>query len=226
MQPFVVSRIRDASGKVVRVTKPRVIRRVLTKRTCRRVSRILEGVVEEEGTGQKASIRGFRVAGKTGTAQKVDPRTRKYSSHKYEAIFAGFVPVDDPKLVIVVMIDEPKGIPYGGIVAAPVFREIGQWALNYMRVSPRVEVASAGETRESRNMGEKVRVRLPVVREHENGHLPDFKGQSMREVLRKGQALGLKVVLKGTGLAYRQYPRPGIPLKKVSVLKVRFRPPA
>ncbi|MBW2093903.1 MAG: transpeptidase family protein [Deltaproteobacteria bacterium] len=226
MRPFVVSRVRDSSGKVTQVTKPRVVRRVLTKRTCRRVSRILEGVVEEEGTGSPASIRGFRVAGKTGTAQKVDPRTRRYSSRKYEAIFAGFVPVDDPKLVIVVMVDEPKGVAYGGIVAGPVFREVGQWALNYMRVSPRVEVASAKEVPKPENIDPKVRIRMPIVSQKGNGHLPDFKGQTMREVLRNGKALGLKVVLKGTGLAYKQFPRPGIPLKKVSVVKVRFRPPA
>ncbi len=226
MRPFVVSEIKDSTGKVIQVTKPKVVRRVLSRRTCERVSRILERVVEEEGTGAQASIRGFRVAGKTGTAQKVDPRTRRYSSRNYEAIFAGFVPVDDPRMVIVVMVDEPKGIPYGGIVAGPVFREVGQWALNYMRVSPRVEMALAKEVQEPKNVDDKVRIRMAIAPRNKNGHLPDFKGQTMREVLREGNALGLKVILRGTGLAYKQYPRPGIPLKKVSVVKVRFRPPA
>jgi cell division protein FtsI (penicillin-binding protein 3) len=226
MRPFVVSQVRDSSGKVTQVTRPKVVRRVLTKRTCGRVRRILEGVVEKEGTGSQAAIRGFRVAGKTGTAQKVDPKTRRYSSHKYEAIFAGFVPVDDPRLVIVVMVDEPEGVPYGGIVAAPVFKGVAQWTLNYMRVSPQVEVASTTEAQKPEKIDQKVRIRMPIVSQNGNGHLPDFKGQTMREVLRNGKALGLKVVLKGTGLAYRQFPRPGITLKKVSIVKVRFKPPA
>lgn len=226
MQPLLVSQVRDSSGKVIQETSPKVVRRVLATKTCERVCRILEGVVEKEGTGSDASIRGFRVAGKTGTAQKVDSGTRKYSPRKYEAIFAGFVPVEDPRLVIVVMVDEPEGIPYGGMVAAPVFREIGQWTLNYMRVSPQVEVASAKEVREPENLDQKVRIRMPIVPQKGNGHVPDFKGQTMREVLRNGKTLGLKVILKGTGLAYEQSPRPGIPLKKVSIVQVRFRPPA
>jgi cell division protein FtsI (penicillin-binding protein 3) len=226
MQPFVVSCIKDSSGKVVDRISPKAVRRVLTKKTCREVTRILEGVVEKEGTGSEASIRGFRVAGKTGTAQKVDPGTRRYSSNKYEAIFAGFVPVDDPRLVIVVMVDEPKGVPYGGIVAGPVFRKVGQWALNYLRVSPEVQVASFKEVREPESIDQKVRVRLPINPGSGDGRLPDFKGQTMREVLRNGKALGLRVVLKGSGLAYTQFPSPGLPLKKVSLLRVQFKPPA
>jgi len=225
MRPFVVSYIKDSSGKVVQRTTPKVVRRVLSKKTCKEVARILERVVQEKGTGFEASIRGFRVAGKTGTAQKVDPGARRYSPHKYEAIFAGFVPVEDPRLVIVVMIDEPKGVPYGGIVAGPVFREVGRWALNYLRVTPHLKLASVKETPEAKRFNQSAGIRLPMPLKAGDGHLPDFKGKTMREVLRNGKALGLKVVLEGSGLAYKQYPRPGISLKKVSVLRVRFRPP-
>ncbi len=226
MRPFVVSCIRDSSGKVVQSNGPEVVRRVLTRKTCREVSHILEGVVEQGGTGSEASIQGFRVAGKTGTAQKVDPGSRRYSSDKYEAIFAGFVPVDDPQLVIVVMVDEPKGVPYGGIVAGPVFREVGQWALNYLRVTPLVQLASRKEVPAPRSIDQKVLVRQAVIQGSPKEHLPDFRGETMREVLRVGKALGLKVDLKGSGLAYKQSPRAGISLKKISVLKVEFRPPA
>ncbi|MEJ2025208.1 MAG: penicillin-binding protein, partial [Deltaproteobacteria bacterium] len=226
MRPWVVRGIRDRSGKVTQAGAPKVLRRVLTKKTCRTVKRILEGVVEEGGTGKEASIKGFRVAGKTGTAQKVDPRTRRYSSRNYEALFAGFVPADDPRMVIVVMIDEPKGIPYGGIVAAPVFREVGQWALNYMRVPSQVEMASTKEEGKSDGTDGNVRIRLPIVSQPADGHLPDFEGMTMREVLRSGRTLGLKVELKGSGLAYRQSPGPGIKVKEGALLKVYFKPPA
>jgi cell division protein FtsI (penicillin-binding protein 3) len=226
MRPFVVSSVRDSSGKVVQSTGPEVVRRVLTEKTCTEVSHILEGVVEKGGTGSEASIQGFRVAGKTGTAQKVDPESRRYSSDKYEAIFAGFVPVDDPRLVIVVMVDEPKGVPYGGIVAGPVFREVGQWALNYLRVTPLVQTASRREVPAPQSIDQKVLVRQAMTQGSPKEHLPDFSGETMREVLRAGKALGLRVDLKGSGLAYKQSPRAGISLKKISVLKVEFRPPA
>ncbi len=82
---------------------------------------MMETVTADDGTGIKARVPGFRVAGKTGTAQKVDPVTGGYSADKRVASFVGFVPAEDPRLVVVVMIDEPRGQVYGGLVAAPVF---------------------------------------------------------------------------------------------------------
>jgi membrane peptidoglycan carboxypeptidase len=86
------------------------------------------------GTGKNASIPGYLVGGKTGTAQKIDPDTKKYSTNNFVASFVGFVPVENPKLTILVMIDEPRGIHYGGSVAAPVFREIAKKALRHLNV--------------------------------------------------------------------------------------------
>lgn len=234
MRPYVVSRVLDSSGKVVKRNTPKVIRRVLPESICREVGRILEGVVSEKGTAPEAAIQGFRVAGKTGTAQKVDPKTRRYYSNKYDAIFAGFAPVGHPRLVIVVMVNEPKGIPYGGVVAGPVFREVGSWSLNYLRVSPETAWASKGTdsrggtfpTREADRCKQEIRMRLRMPILGRDGRLPDFTGQTMREVLRNGRALGLKVDLDGSGIAFKQYPKAGVSLKKVSVLKVRFKPPA
>ena len=70
----------------------------------------------------------------------MDPKTKRYSWSKYVATFVGFVPADDPRLVILVAIDEPKGIHYGGLVAGPVFRDVGKWALNYFRVNPQIRL--------------------------------------------------------------------------------------
>src|SRR5262249_48228576 len=99
-------------------------RRVISAATAREVAGMLERVVElDGGTGGKARIAGVRVAGKTGTAQKVDPHTGRYSRERL-ASFVGFAPADDPGLVLLVMIDNPRGQTYGGPVAAPGFREI------------------------------------------------------------------------------------------------------
>ncbi|MEQ1627872.1 MAG: penicillin-binding protein 2 [Nitrospira sp.] len=134
MKPYVVSEVRDAQGKALRQILPQVKRRVVSPETARTVTSILEGVVTD-GTGAKAAIPGFRVAGKTGTAQKIDPRTGAYSSTLFVGSFVGFVPADNPRLVMIVVIDEPQGESWGGTIAAPVFRRVGEQVLNYLGVS-------------------------------------------------------------------------------------------
>jgi cell division protein FtsI (penicillin-binding protein 3) len=227
MRPYVVKAIVNESGRTVEKTRPKVIRRVISKRTAGKVSWILEGVLSEEGTGAQASIAGFRVAGKTGTSQKVDPKTKRYSWSKYVATFVGFVPVDKPKLVILVTIDEPRGIHYGGLVAGPVFRDVGQWSLNYLRINPRIRLAEQKTATQKHAVKKSCLTASKKVatRKVKDGTVPDFRGLGMREVLKKSRFLGLKVRLEGTGLAVKQNPRPGVALKRVSTVKVRFSPP-
>ncbi|MBW1942171.1 MAG: transpeptidase family protein [Deltaproteobacteria bacterium] len=225
MRPYVVAAIKDQDGRMIKKTRPKMVRRVISRETAGKVARILEGVVSERGTGPRAAIMGYRVAGKTGTSQKVDPRTKRYSKKNFVAIFAGFVPVSRPRLVIVVSIDEPRGQTYGGLVAGPVFRDLGAWTLKRLHVSPEVRVVHAGEE----EAGVHVR-NLPQVMETEvvpmgKGRLPDFGGQSMREVMRLGSVLGLKLLFEGSGLAVKQHPAPGVPLKGIKSVKVLFRPP-
>jgi len=147
MKPYIVSQIRDAQGNITKQALPQVKRRVISPETARTVTRILEGVVTV-GTGEKAAIKGFRVAGKTGTAQKIDHRTGRYSTSRYVSSFAGYVPAENPKMAMIVIIDEPKGEAWGGVVAAPVFSRIGEQVLNYLGVSSgepvRIAMASAG----------------------------------------------------------------------------------
>ena len=148
MKPYVVSEVRDVQGKTLRQILPQVKRRVVSPETARTVTSILEGVVTD-GTGAKAAIPGFRVAGKTGTAQKIDPRTGAYSSTLFVGSFVGFVPADNPRLAMIVVIDEPQGESWGGTVAAPVFRRVGEQILNYLGVSSEepVKLAMASNRR-------------------------------------------------------------------------------
>ena len=133
MRPYVVSEIRDAEGQILRQIPPQSRRRVVSPETARSVTKILEGVVTD-GTGAKAAIPGFRVAGKTGTAQKIDPRTGAYSASRFVASFAGYAPADSPQLAMIVVIDEPLGDAQGGTVAAPVFSRVGEQVLSYLGV--------------------------------------------------------------------------------------------
>lgn len=107
---------------------PGVVRRVIRPETAERLTRLLEGVVTR-GTGQEAAVPGWTVAGKTGTAQKIDPVTRAYSPDKNVASFCGFVPARQPRLTIVVILDEPTGVTWGGVNAGPVFRNIAAQAM-------------------------------------------------------------------------------------------------
>ncbi|HEU4685427.1 MAG TPA: penicillin-binding protein 2 [Nitrospira sp.] len=142
MKPYVVSEIRDHRGILVKEQVPQVRRRVVSPDTARTLTAILEGVVTS-GTGTKAAIPGFRVAGKTGTAQKVDPRTGTYSATQFVGSFVGYVPAEAPKLAMIVVIDEPQGEAWGGVVSAPVFRRVGEQVLNYLGVSRGDEVKIA-----------------------------------------------------------------------------------
>ncbi|MGC3973006.1 MAG: penicillin-binding protein 2 [Nitrospira sp.] len=145
MKPYVVSEIRNGKGQLVAQNMPQAKRRVISADTARTLTTLLEGVVTN-GTGTKAAIPGFRVAGKTGTAQKVDPRTGKYSSTLLVGSFLGYVPAEDPRLAMIVVIDEPRGEGWGGVVAAPVFRRVGEQVLNYLGVAvdEPVKLAMAG----------------------------------------------------------------------------------
>ncbi len=146
MKPFVVSEVRDRGGRPVKEALPQVKRRVVSPATARILTTMMEGVVTN-GTGAKAAIPGFRVAGKTGTAQKVDPRTGAYSSALSIGSFVGFVPAEAPRLAMIVVIDEPQGEAWGGVVAAPVFRRVGEQVLTYMGVprDDQVKIAMAAK---------------------------------------------------------------------------------
>ena len=228
MQPYVVKKIIDGTGNTVMENTPKVVRRVITEKTARKVTAILENVTSADGTAPKAAISGFRVAGKTGTSQKVDEKTKRYSKTKYVASFVGFAPVEKPRVVLMIAIDEPRGLYYGGIVAGPVFKEVGLWTLNHLGVSPEAELAMVADVKPvtPRRIGAKDTKETdspppPLA----NNLMPDFKGMGMREVLNQSRELGLKVSLKGSGLAAEQEPLAGSQINQTKNLIVHFKPP-
>lgn len=132
--PHLVREIRTSSGTSVYRSHPEE-RRVVTPET----ARALRGMLEEvtlHGTAKLAQLDGYSAAGKTGTAQKIDPKTKTYSRTKHVASFVGFAPVENPAVVIIVVIDEPAGAYHGGDVAAPVFREIAEQILPDLGIAP------------------------------------------------------------------------------------------
>lgn len=139
MKPYIVSSVQDAQGNLVSEHQPEVRRRIIDESTARRVMRVLEGVVDPDSpTGKAAGIPGYRLAGKTGTAQKIGPQGT-YS--EYMSSFVGILPASAPELVVLVVIDAPRKGYYGSEVAAPAFRSIAETAVRVLRLRPDAVVA-------------------------------------------------------------------------------------
>ena len=131
-RPYLVQRVRAQDGTILAENGPSEVRRVIQEKTAREMVEILKGVVER-GTGKKAQVPGVAVAGKTGTTQKVDPRTRQYTHEKFISSFVGFAPAEKPRACVAVVMDEPQGAYYGGAVAAPVVGRIFQRGLIHLK---------------------------------------------------------------------------------------------
>ena len=216
MKPTVVRHVEDRDGNIVREVRPAIVRRVLEPPTVTALTALLEGVVEN-GTGTRAAIPGYAVAGKTGTAQKVDPNGR-YSMVDHIASFVGYVPARRPAIVVLVSLDTPRGPRnQGGDVAAPLFARIAEPALRRLAVPPddgaRVLMASAPKAPAvvpAAWTPTPPRAAEPSVEDgEESGRMPDLLGRSAREAAIAAARRGLVVELSGSGRVTAQSPEPG-----------------
>lgn len=224
MRPYLVEKIVDSHGQVVRQQTPTAVRRVVSRETADLVREMMAAVTETGGTGTLAAVPGFRVAGKTGTAQKVDPVTGGYSVDKRVSSFVGFVPVEDPKLVMVVMLDEPQEQTYGGLVAAPIFSRIATPALIHLGVSPTAprQESPLPPVIEARNLVPLAPLIEPAPGGEGPGRMPDLTGMSYRQVLQVMERTGLNIRLEGSGRVVEQVPRYGEPIRYDSEVRVRL----
>jgi cell division protein FtsI/penicillin-binding protein 2 len=138
MRPYIIDELRDKQGKVILKASPKLIRKVISLDTAARMTKMLTGVIEE-GTGKMAQIPGFTSAGKTGTAQKLEANGA-YSHNKFIATFIGFAPAEDPLVTIVVSVDEPHPYYFGGVVAAPVFKNVASDIIRYLKTKQALAV--------------------------------------------------------------------------------------
>jgi len=209
MRPYVVRRVVDSTGKVLVKHESHVVRRVISEKTARELTSILSGVVSDGGTGFRAGMEGFQVAGKTGTSQKADLINGGYIADKRIASFVGFVPAENPRMVLLVLLDEPEVSVYGGVVAAPLFRRIARGTLRHLGIVPHgrdtmpLPVVSR-PSRERVNDGA-----ATVPRRKRAFGFPDFQGLSMREAVTRASALKLQVTVSGHGYVVEQSPAPG-----------------
>ncbi|MDD5730187.1 MAG: penicillin-binding transpeptidase domain-containing protein [Candidatus Omnitrophica bacterium] len=149
VRPYIVKEIRDKHGESIQKFSPVLLRQVMSPATSERVRKILTGVVEE-GTGKLAKVPGFSAGGKTGTAQKLEPNG-SYSHNKFVASFIGFAPAEEPEVVIAVVVDDPHPYYYGGVVSAPVFKNVASDVLRYLKATQSVDKVVAFNGTEKNN---------------------------------------------------------------------------
>jgi cell division protein FtsI (penicillin-binding protein 3) len=200
MRPYVAQRAVAPDGTVLWERRPTVVRRVMRPETASALTAMLERVLAEGGTGTRAAVAGLRVAGKTGTSQKVEPGTGRYSERGRIASFVGFLPADAPRVVILALLDEPETSSYGGVVAAPIFRTIAAGAMERLGITPALppewQEAALAESPAEPPAGSPI-------------GMPSFIGLSMQAALERARDLGWAVQVVGTGYVASQTPPPG-----------------
>lgn len=225
-QPYLLDSIISKDGTVLFQNEPKIQRKVLSKVTCDMMVKILEDVVEN-GTGSRAKIPGIKVAGKTGTAQKIDPNTGTYSETDFIASFVAFAPADNPKIAVLVVIDTPKGdVIQGGTLAAPHAKKIIERALQYYGtpVSSKTPSKIKNFTAFPKDQQESDSREVTPERYPGKGEVivPNLKGLTIRQA---GEILGrleLHYNFVGSGLAEKQFPEPGKIVNKGDSVEVIF----
>ena len=222
MQPRLVKAEFDADGREMRRIEPRAVRQVVSPETARTLSRMLVEVVEH-GTGHLAAVGGYDVGGKTGTAQKLDSTTRRYSRAPGVLSFIGFVPADEPRLVLLVLLDEPKNEKWGSEAAAPIFAAIATPVLRYLEVPPRdatpIQIVTGPGADDTPRVQLVSTTAAPV-----GGVMPDVRGRRLRQALATLEPLGVGVQVDGRGRVAQQSPAPGERLDPDAVARLTLSP--
>lgn len=222
LTPYLVAKVTDPDGQVVKEGKTEVVRQVITPEVAEEMRTMMEKVVSEGG-GKTAQIKGYKIAGKTGTAEKLSPKGG-YIPGVYIASFVGFVPSDAPKYAMIIMLDSPKGAFYGSQVSAPIFRDTLQQILVAEGIEPSswdglptVESLLARTAKEA--------APLTALEADGNGavKLPNLAGHSMRNVATALGGAGLQLIPIGSGTSWKQTPAPGRVLHSGDTVTVYFR---
>ncbi len=238
LEPILVKKVTDGRGEIVRESSVHVRREAIPPGVARSVADMLTAVTEDGGTAVEAAIPGYRVAGKTSTAQKVDPATGKYSTERYTAVFVGFVPVEHPRLVVAVVLDEPMIGHYGGDLAGPVFRRVAESSLRYLGVTPSAGAAKIASVKREGDPADATLAAMkpqppapaPVASVTEGPltpgaiRVPDATGLPAHDVVVALSKAGFVPQIEGWGRAVRQTPAPGTAAPRGSAVRVVFEP--
>jgi cell division protein FtsI (penicillin-binding protein 3) len=203
VQPYLVDHVDLGMKQILSFKKESGFKRqAFSKKTIDTVRSWMEAVTENDGTGYRAKIPGYRVAGKTGTAQIYDQETKEYSHDELVASFFGFAPASDPKLAALIIYRQPQTSQHGGEISAPVFKNVMQQVLYYMDI-PQDE-KNKNEFEMPTKIAENFQEEEIIA-----GRMPDFSNMSIREAVNLAKKYTLDVEFSGTGQIYKQEPVKG-----------------
>ena len=224
VKPYIVRGYADKNNSLVKMYTPTVVRKVIAPDVAKRLTNMLTEVVGAvDGTGKNARIVNVAVAGKTGTSQKFDFTRGVYSSEKVKTSFMGFFPADNPQVAILVILDEPQRDKWGGVAAAPVFRNIGDQILNCFKTNIReTPVFDQNKTNKMQLVSSGQPLSLESVAADDESVIPDFLNLTIREAMKKARARSIELKISGNGWAVSQYPHAGSLLGEERVCSVIF----
>jgi cell division protein FtsI (penicillin-binding protein 3) len=242
IEPLLMKKVTDGRGRVVKEGTTHVRREAVPPHVAKMLAEMLTAVTEggDGATGMQAAVAGFRVAGKTATAQKADPTTGKYSEDRYTASFAGFIPAEKPRLVIAIVLDEPMIGHYGGDLAGPVFRRVAEASLRYLGVTPTGTPRKIASVKREGDPADVTMAALkptasasaaPSAEPAPQGpvppgsvRVPELSGMGAHDAIVMLGKAGLVPIVDGSGRLVRQVPAPGSPVPKGSAVRLVFEP--
>ena len=235
LKPKIIKEIRDGDGLLVSYSAPQLVRQVVAPEVAHELVGLLEKVLTEGG-GKRANVEGYRFAGKTGTAERLRDDGAGYDPGRYIASFVGFGPLEDIQLAGLVVIDSPRGLYYGGEIAAPVFAEAMTQIVRIMGLRPSQEIKAfqppkpmspalpaAPKPAPAKPVPSQPPA-VPPVMPAGKFAAPDVRGKTIREAAAILQKAGLHLIPEGSGVAVRQSPVPNSPVTKGTEITVFFEP--
>lgn len=223
LKPHIIKEIRDSDGLLVSYTAPQMVRQAVSPEVANEMVGLMEKVLTEGG-GKKARVEGYRFAGKTGTAERLRDNGAGYDPGRYIASFVGFGPVEDIQLAGLVMIDSPKGLYYGGEIAAPVFSEAMTQIVRILGLRPSQPIAAFQPPKTAPRPPVSAAQPLPAVMPPGKSAVPDVRGRTIREVALLLQQAGLSMIPEGSGVAVRQSLPANSTVAKGTEITVYFEP--
>ncbi len=246
LKPYLVKEVVMGDDSVRTINTPTIVSYPISRHTSKTMRAILEGVVSAGGTGTLAASMEYDVAGKTGTAQKADHKVGGYAVGKYHSSFVGFAPASNPLIAVYVGLDEPSGRHYyGGQVAAPVFREITESTLHYLKVpgtltamsddairqlpppKPKNDVVGLWSINDADQLkvADAAQVKKKYFKKDKDGlwRIPNLTGMTMKSILSLSADMDIVWEFEGSGLAYHQDPVPGSIIPSGRICKVMFK---
>lgn len=220
LKPHIIRSVAGPDGATLSERQVETVRRAIDESTAATLTSMLEQVVASGG-GQKASVKGYRIAGKTGTAEKISHSGGGYLEGHYIASFCGFAPVEDPRITVLIMIDDPDGVYYGGQIAAPIAGEIFERVLRYLNVKPHANYLEIKPPVEPPKPAPKA---AAAAAPQGKALVPDLTGKSLRQALEDLSALGLRMKPSGSGVAVRQSISPNTIVDPGTEVEVHFDP--